>query len=199
MWPDDYGQLIGQFSMNVCTCFFHEWLRNGSTNEAAQLRPFTSLTSSCDCVGVQKISQISFFFSPLLIIADIFALPLSYHWDSPWNAIWRCSVHFPGCKVPCWCRFRVGHLFEFRHFDFLFFFLFFALVTISPQLSAHCHFNYPVTRLTITFVLHKAIFFFFLARLFLSIFSYGREFDVNLKFPLIFITKLDRLSVAKHF
>lgn len=89
-------------------------------------RVYISSQCAVACVGAQKsnkslFANLRFTFLPLLIIAIIFGPAISYHWDSPWNAIRRRSINFPSREISFFLRwFRIAHPLEFRHFSFFF-------------------------------------------------------------------------------
>lgn len=128
--------------------------------------------SLCWCTEILQI------FSPHLIIADIFRLAVSYHWDSPWNAVrWR-SVHFPGRKIAGRSRFWAAHSFEFwRHFCFFSF----SFRRTSRDFSRSSRYESPLIACdsdeNYTFVSQSK-----LALVYLLFFFHGRKASPNLNF-----------------
>lgn len=148
------------------------------------------------CVWLPIISQKTFSFrSPRSIIAEFLHLPLSYHWDSPWNAIWRRSINFPVCKIACRCRFWVvTHSLKFwRHFCF--FFQDFCrphlvLSWIPLKILSHKDFSCPFAATRMLPWRCKGLFSSVALKLF-SYFIHGREFEGKHEFSLDLSTKLD--------
>lgn len=155
-------QLIGQFSKRFISWMDSEWFNE----RAAQLKPFRSRPISLSFILSSHLALVTvlvnqkfrkkktFSFSPHLIIS----FKICYHWDLPWNTIWRCSINFPSSKVPSGSRFWiVTHSLElWRHFCFFVFLPHFERTTM--RILASSHFNYLLAISRITFSCPKRSF-----------------------------------------
>jgi hypothetical protein len=183
--------------MNGATESFSFWF-----NERKPAHP------GCDCVGEKKI-----FFANLFSFSFFFHRSFLSRYQSFWHFFiteTHLGTQFGGVlSTSQAAKYLVGVGFEFddirSNFDiFLLFLCFFemskgALALDSRQTIVQCHNNYPVTRLTITFVLHKRQSFSFLSPNYFFLLSKGVNLEINFDFTLNLITKFYRLRSRNIF